>query len=159
MDQEDLEDWADRHGSLWFRLRDGEGRSYGLLTGGRKYSDDASWPYQETVQQVYERLEDLPRVLTLVPYLSDTGEEFAPISLSLNNTEFAGYCQRRSFPSGQAHREGAPLRFPQGGPLPGRSGLLKQIIAVEKELLNIRPVGPHNPGLQHRQSPRRSVRE
>lgn len=83
VDQEDLEDWADRHGSLWFRLRDGEGRSYGLLTGGRKYSDDASWPYQETVQQVYERLEDLPRVLTLVPYLSDTGEEFAPISLSL----------------------------------------------------------------------------
>ncbi len=83
VDQENLEDWMEQYGSLWFRLRDGEGRSYGLLTGGRKYSDDASWHYQETVEQVYERLKGWPQALELVPYRSDTGEEFAPISLAL----------------------------------------------------------------------------
>lgn len=81
--QEDLENWTERNGSLWFRLWDGEGRPYGLLTGGRKYGDEASWPYHETVRQTYERMEELPRTVTLMPYLSDTGEEEEPILLLL----------------------------------------------------------------------------
>lgn len=81
--EEGLEGWMERYGNLWFKLRDGEGNTYGLLTGGRKYSDDAAWPYQERVEQMYERMEATPDHLALVPYLSGTGEEFEPIVLSL----------------------------------------------------------------------------
>lgn len=81
--QEEQDEWQKRYGNLWFRLRDGEGKVYGLLTGGNKYSYDAAWPYQERVEQMYERMEELPQRVILVPYRSDTGEEGDPIILSL----------------------------------------------------------------------------
>ncbi len=74
-------DWQDIYGSLWFKLQDEEGRAYGLLNGGGKYSDDAAEVYEEEVRQMYEHMDASMDTVTLIPYISGTETVLDPITV------------------------------------------------------------------------------